>query len=266
MFKALRQKDIKVNGVRTKTDINVFENDYIEVYIADSLLIPIPEIKIIFEDENLIVINKPQGLKVHPDSEKNVYSLIEMLKDRYGEKVNLCHRLDRNTGGLIIAAKNEYALDIISEKIRKNEIKKIYRARVFGRLKNREAVLTAYLDKDSRDSRVYINDEPKLGATEIKTKYSVLSYDPATKTSLLDIELLTGKTHQIRAHLAYIGHPIIGDGKYGTNELNKSIKNSIYQYKYQALIAYKLFFAFESASGQMEYLKNTVVEIEPNFR
>jgi len=136
---------------------------------------------------------------------------------------------------------------------------------IFGRLKIKQATLNAYLDKDTRESRVYINDEYKTGASEIKTKYTVIGYDQPTNTSMLDIELITGKTHQIRAHMAYIQHPIVGDGKYGTNELNKKAKKQ-FKLKYQALIAYKIVFSFNTSAGHLEYLKNMMLEIDPVFK
>lgn len=167
-----------------------------------------------------------------------------------------CHRLDRNTTGLVLFAKNKEALDILFNKFKNHEIKKFYRALVYGIPKVKNARLEAFLFKDTKNSIVYISDTLKKGYQKIITSYKVLEEFP-NNTSLLDVEIETGKTHQIRAHLAHIGYPIVGDGKYGINSVNKKLG-----YKYQQLCSYKLQFCFSSNSGILSYLNNKIIELK----
>ena len=262
VYKALRQKDIKINGVRIKEDVRVSAGDRIELYIADSFLFPKPVLDIVYEDKNIVLLNKPQGLKVHPDADTNETSLIELLKEAYGPDIALCHRLDRNTGGLIIAGINPTATEILVKKIQNNEITKLYQCRVHGKLPKETETLTAYLSKNARDSLVFIQDTPTPGASKIITRYARLSYDASSDTSIAEIQLLTGKTHQIRAHMAHIGHPVVGDGKYGSNTQKKKLGEKT---KYQALFAYKLIFSFTTPAGILDYLKNELFEIPVKF-
>ena len=242
--KLLRKKDIKINGKRTNKDIIVYENDIIEIYIPYNP----QEVKldIVYEDENINVVNKPLNIEVTGEQ-----SLTEFINKKYNNsfKIQPCHRIDRNTTGLVLFAKNPEALEILLSKFKNKEIKKNYRCTVIGTLNKKEALLKAYLFKDNKKSLVYILDTPKKGYMEILTKYKVLSEDKKSNTSVLDVELITGRTHQIRAHLAHIGHPILGDGKYGVNEINKKFKC-----KYQMLENYKMKFDFTTDSGALEYL------------
>lgn len=169
-----------------------------------------------------------------------------------------CHRLDRNTCGLVIFAKNPEALTILLDKFKNREIQKHYSCLVYGKLPKKEDTLIAYLFKDSKKSQVYISNEQKKGYQKIITSYKVLKY--IENTSLLDITLHTGRTHQIRAHLAHIGFPIIGDGKYGINEVNKQ-----YKAKTQKLCSYYIKFNFSTDSGILNYLNNAEFQIEYDF-
>ena len=244
---ALRKKDIRINDVRVNEDKIVHEFDTITIFIVDELLYKNYDIKTIFEDENILVVNKPAELEVVTD-EPTVDSLTKILNKKY-TYISPCHRIDRNTTGLVLFAKNPEALEILLSKFKNKEIKKNYRCTVIGILNKKEALLKAYLFKDNKKSLVYISETPKKGYMEILTKYKVLSEDKASNTSVLDVELITGRTHQIRAHLAHIGHPILGDGKYGVNEINKKFKC-----KYQMLENYKMKFDFTTDSGALEYL------------
>ena len=253
-YKTLRKKDIKINGKRVSENVNVFENDEILVYIPDNLLENKLNLDIIYEDNNILMINKPSNIEV-----TGTGSLTEVVHSLYVSCEFLpmpCHRLDRNTSGLILFAKNETSLNILLEKFKHHEIEKHYLAWVYGIPKEKNKKLISYLFKDSSKSLVYISDIPKKGYQKIITSYSLIeSFD--NNTSLLDVEIETGKTHQIRAHLAHIGLPIIGDGKYGINEINKKFK-----VKTQKLVSYKMIFRFITDSEELQYLNQKKFELK----
>lgn len=255
IFKALRNKDIRINGVKISENVPVNAGDEITLYIKDKFLFgttALDKSKIIYDDENIVIVNKPQDVLVQGDG-INI-GLDKMVNDYFGtQNIVPCHRLDRNTSGLIIFAKNEMAEETISEMLKQHMIRKVYRCRVVGHPKNKKATLTAYLFKDSKTSQVIISNEKKKGYVEIVTKYEVIAYNN-DGTSTLEVELVTGRTHQIRAHLAFIGYPILGDGKYGKNEVNKKFKLTR-----QELTAYKII--FNDAIGELEYLKGKTVKL-----
>ncbi len=234
---------------------------------------------VVYEDDNVLVVNKAQGIPVHPDKEQSQNTLIDQVriylsrqKAQTGEsedcppkdskdsfQPSLCHRLDRNTGGLVIIAKNQASYDVLLKKIETREILKYYKCLVKGRMERNKAELKAYLWKDARKSMVFVSNQKSKGSLDIVTAYKVLEYDPSTDVSMLEVELITGRTHQIRAHLAFIGHPILGDGKYGTNAVNR-----MFGLKKQALWAYKLSFNFKGRSS-LDYLNGKVLTAEPGF-
>ena len=251
-YKALRQKDIRINGKRINTDCTIYVGDELSIYIADNLLFPSINLEIIYEDDNILIVNKPNNIEVVGEN-----SLTSLINTKFSSNnIMPCHRLDRNTTGLVLFAKNKEALDILFNKFKNHEIKKFYRALVYGIPKVKNARLEAFLFKDTKNSIVYISDTFKKGYQKIITSYKVLEEFP-NNTSLLDVEIETGKTHQIRAHLAHIGYPIVGDGKYGINSVNKKLG-----YKYQQLCSYKLQFCFSSNSGILSYLNNKVIELK----
>lgn len=268
--KMIRKKEIKVNGKRTEANYKLCENDIITLYIKDELFeIKKPsdddflsvdgKLRIIYEDENIMLLDKEPGLVVHEDNDNTSDTLINRIKrylydkgeyrpeEEYSFAPSLCNRIDRNTGGIVIAAKNAESLRILNQKIRDRELTKLYLCAVNGIPKKREDTLTAYLLKNEKENRVIISDRKTPDNRTITTKYRVLETNG--KDSLLEVDLITGRTHQIRAHMAYIGHFLLGDGKYGINKINKEKG-----YKFQALYSHKLIFKFSTDAGILSYL------------
>jgi len=255
IYKFIRIKKIKVNRKRTAIDYKLNEGDTVELFIKEeffddtganeSYKVLQPRLDIVHEDDDIIICNKRPGIIAHPDDNEEINTLIGHIKAylfRKGEynpddensfAPALCNRIDRNTGGLMIAAKNAETLRRINELIKDNKVTKKYMCVVHGILDVKEATLTDYLIKDSDTNMVTVSDKRTNGAKTIITKYRVVK--ESDDKSLLDVELITGRTHQIRAHMAFIGHPLLGDGKYGTNRTDRKAG-----YKYQALYSYYL--------------------------
>jgi len=270
IMKAIRNKDIKVNGKPAKASCKLNESDTVSVYIDVSppkknvnLDMLSDEINIVYEDENIIIPDKPPGLLCHEDDGGNPDNLINRAKaylyrkgEFFPENENcfepaLCNRIDRNTGGLVIIAKNAESLRVLNERIRLREVKKQYLCVLVGVPKQREATLTAYLERVG-DNSVKISGKKTPHNKTIVTGYKII--DSRNGLSLAHVDLLTGRTHQIRAHMAYIGHPLLGDGKYGNCKLNK-----IYKVNRQALYSYRLSFEFKEPCV-LDYLKGKVFE------
>ena len=252
----LRKKDIKINGKRINKDILVYTGDEVIVYITDDFLESKCSINldIVYEDENILVINKPSNLEV-----TGTNSLTDLVHKKYTNsdfKPMPCHRIDRNTTGLVLFAKNELSLDILLNKFKKHEIEKHYLAMVYGIPSVNYKRDIAYLFKDNKKSLVYISNSPKKRYVKIITSFTVLE-KRKDNTSILDVQIETGKTHQIRAHLAYLGFPIIGDGKYGKNEINKKFGK-----KTQMLCNYFLKFNFNTDSNLLNYLNNKIISLD----
>ena len=257
IYKALRKKDIRINNIKVTENVTVHKGDSITVYITDDILFG-SSIKFekVFEDDNIIVVNKPAGVEV-----TGPQSLSSMLTKMYGFSILPCHRLDRNTSGLTLFAKNQQSQNILFEKFKNHEIEKHYICRVYGIPKEKHKILTAYLFKDTKKSMVYIKDSPKKGYQNIITEYTVISTNLSDNTSILEVILHTGRTHQIRAHLAHIGYPIIGDGKYGINEINKKFKS-----KTQELRSYILKFKFSSDASVLNYLNGFEIKLDIDIK
>lgn len=207
--KLLRKKDIKVNGKRVSRDVIIYPNDTIDVYY-DGQSVEI-KIDIVYEDDNVLVVIKPKGI-----TSEDFYKKLSQEKNLY-----FCHRLDRNTDGVMIFAKNKLSFAEILGGFKKRTFDKFYRAKVYGVPKQKEETITAYLFKDSKNSVVTVSDKFTKGSYKIETFYKLIGTDGVT--SDLEVKLITGKTHQIRAHLAHIGHFILGDNKYGDVKISKSL-------------------------------------------
>ena len=277
LYKSIRKKDIKLNGKRCEISTRLQEGDRLTMYLKDEFFQTAPKehdflkapkrLSIVYEDENIMLLDKQPGLIVHPDETYHFDSLIARVQHYLYDKGEyvpeqensfapaLINRIDRNTGGIVMAAKNAETLRVMNQKVRDRELVKLYLCVVCGHMEQREATLTGYLEKNESQNRVYISAKPSPGAKSIKTRYRVLQ--EKRRYSLLEVELLTGRTHQIRAHFASIGHPLAGDGKYGTNARNKETG-----FPYQALCSYKLKFAFTTPAGLLDYLNGREFETE----
>ena len=275
--KYIRIKRIKLNGARVERDTRLAAGDVLQLYINDEffdkprqdnayLTVASPKLTIVYEDDQILLVDKRPGLAVHPhDGAEYGRTLIDHLQAYLYQKREwnprgehsftpaLCNRIDRNTGGIVIAAKTAEALRVINQKIKDREIDKRYLAIVEGTPKPREGSLKGFLFKDARKNRVFVSDTPQPGSKTCQTNYKTLA--TANGLSLVECELITGRTHQIRAQFAHAGHPLLGDGKYG--KLDKRFDRS-----YQALYSYKLTFRFTTEAGGLEYLNGKSFRVE----
>ncbi len=289
MYKAIRLKKIKVNRKRAEQKQILNEGDVVQMFlnedlfsekITDNELLSIKtDLKIVYEDENLLICDKAPGILVHSgdgdgatsgdgdakDRNTLIYHIQAYLAQK-GEYVPgnensfspaLCNRIDRNTGGMVISAKNARTLRDVNERIKNNKITKKYLCAVHGSLPKKTDTLCDFLIKDSKNNKVRVLKNRVQGAKEIITKYKLISYNREKDISLVEIELITGRTHQIRAHMSSIGNPLLGDGKYGINEADRK-----QGYKHQALYSYKLI--FEDADDCLSYMNKKTVSVDEN--
>ena len=279
MYKYIRTKRIKVNSKRAQISTRLNEGDTVDMYINDEFFLKSEHrydfsgasknIDIIYEDENIILADKKAGLLCHPDDKEYIDNLIARIKRYLYEKGEydpdsensftpaLVNRIDRNTGGIVIAAKNAQSLKILNAQMKERNLKKTYLCVVHGVMERKHGTLEGWLLKDEKKNKVKIFKKNVPGSKEIRTRYSVIENDYQNDLSLVEVDLLTGRTHQIRAHFASIGHPLLGDGKYGTNELNKKLG-----YKKQFLYSYKLKFELDENAGMLSYLNGKVFTAE----
>lgn len=279
MFKYIRTKRIKVNGRRAEISTRLKEGDTVEAYINDEFFVSVQpkydflsapaKLDIVYEDENILLADKKQGLLVHPDKNEYGDTLIARIQhylydkgeyrpqDENSFRPALANRIDRNTGGIVIAAKNAESLRILCDKIKYREIEKKYLAVIHGVPKKKTDLLEGYLEKNEEKNKVFLKSGKTYSSLTIKTRYTVL--ESRAGLSLVEVELLTGRTHQIRAHMASIGHPLLGDGKYGKSSADKKMG-----FDKQALYSYSLKFDFKTDAGILNYLNGkrfTVKEV-----
>lgn len=275
--KYIRIKRIKRNGARAERDTRLEAGDVLQLYINDEffdtprednafLTVAVPKLTIVYEDENIMLVDKRPGLAVHPhDGAEYGRTLIDHIQAYLYQKHEwspreensftpaLCNRIDRNTGGIVIAAKTAEALRVMNQKIKDRELDKRYLAVVEGTPKPKEGSLKGYLFKDARKNRVFVTDTPQPGSKTCQTNYRTLAN--AGGLSLVECQLITGRTHQIRAQFAHAGHPLLGDGKYG--KLDKRFDRN-----YQALYSYRLTFAFTTDAGGLAYLNGKTFQVD----
>lgn len=277
--KYIRTKDIKVNGRPARGDVRLREGDVVRLYVPEEFFqapkeddawrrVGEPRLDVVYEDENILIVDKKPGVLCHSAGEWSWNTLIAHIqaylyrrgewdpRDGNGFAPALCNRIDRNTGGLVIAAKNAPALRVMDEKIRQREIEKTYLCAVMGTPRPAQGRLEGYLFKDARKKQVYVYDQPRTGARTAVTEYRTLCR--AGGLSLVECRLITGRTHQIRAQLAHAGFPLLGDGKYGRERANRA-----YGETGQALCSWRLTFAFSTPAGELEYLRGKSFSAAP---
>ena len=276
--KYIRLKRVKVNGKGSKRDVRLQVGDVLQLYINDEffdrptpenafLSLYQPKLNILYEDEHILLLDKRPGLVVHPDETERVNTLLTHIQAYLYQKKEwspykensfapaLCNRIDRNTGGIVIAAKNAEALRVLNEKIRERELSKFYLCICLGCPEPPKGRIECFLRKDEKSNTVRVYHRPVPDGRSAITLYQTLQ--TRGELSLLEVELLTGRTHQIRASMADLGHPLLGDGKYGVGSVNRK-----YGETQQALYSYRLCFDFPTDAGILEYLRGREFQVD----
>lgn len=281
IYQAIREKKIKVNNKKTSYDYRTILNDEIQIYLPDELLTKNKisvvsnhqDFDVVYEDDNIMIVNKHPGIVVHSDQNNEQNTLINQVinylinKHEYDPNLenhfcpSLINRLDRNTFGLLIVAKNHHSLNILNKKMKNREIHKFYCCWVFGLVKDKKIhKCQAYLTKNSTNNTVKITNHPYNNhSKKILTSFRCIKTHE--NYSLLEVELLTGRTHQIRAHLNYLGLPIVGEQKYNSKEIKKQNR----KFKHQLLCSYKIYFDFKTPSGILDYLNHRTYNLPTNM-
>lgn len=276
MYKYIRTKKIKLNGKKADISTRLVAGSVIEAYIKDEFfsnttdydfLSASADISVVYEDQNIILVDKQPGVLCHPDKKIYKDTLVDRIlhylynKGEYNPaqensfRPALANRIDRNTGGIVIAAKNAASLRILAEKIKTREIERRYLALVHGIPAKKSDVLTGYLQKNTQKNQVFLQSRKTDENKNIQTEYKVLKSH--NNLSLIEVDLITGRPHQIRAHMASIGHPLVGDSKYGKSRQDKQMG-----FKYQALYSYQLKFNFKTDAGQLSYLNGKSFQVK----
>ena len=257
-FKALRKKDVKINGVRISENIPLREHDLIEAYLTPKE--GRARYTTVYENDYILIVSKRQGVPVASDKNREL-SLIASVNQDFHANFELCHRIDRNTGGLVLLSKDKRYTEAICSALQgeRRYYEKRYSCIVYGDARPYIGVQRAWLFKDSKRSKVYVYGEKRQNTKEILTEIRSASYDGKQNISTLEINLITGRTHQIRAHLAFLGLPIVGDGKYGSNTINKQ-----FSYRYQALWACA-FVPNHVTQELRQILPDIQIESEPHY-
>ena len=252
---AFKHRDVKMAGVRSSQDDETFTGAEIKIHLPDECKTFVPSI--LYEDENLLIVDKPTGISCEADAKGGLIVsdwLCDTLPDHFAVPPVPCHRLDNTTDGILLLAKNEHALAAMEQAFFDRDIHKRYHCLVKGTPTPPEATLDAYLRKDAALAKVTVFKRPTQGALPIRTGYHVLEAGEVTR---LEVTLYTGRTHQIRAHLAHIGHPLLGDDKYGDRTFNRE-----HRARRLMLTASSLNF---SIKGEYAYLNDIHVSLPPKF-